>query len=758
MVTECSLDWLDSQGLLENAICINGSNTLPPVTDRDSGIVYKNEYCAVCNDVTNILPWVYRFECPDCAGENIDLIKSRCPDRLHLIQEIIETDCVTCGFSPPSSGPPARPCFPDSFINSKCLSQSKLEYKTGIGWEMDEYTSIATQCYFGPIQPVALCQDTFFKNQYCAICNGHSPHCLSCPHSSDVISQQYSKDCPVILGCSISIENECDDLTSNRTSRFVRSSPKMSEPIQQYSRESRNRRNENSSEMVCEDSCLVNIPPNIPSSFTVILDVTGSSLGISSSVISTNITIACPEDEVFNPFTHTCRATICPEGFASTKGSCSVQRETTNSNQSNNSNHSVSILCEGYLITLNDSEYELIRNDSLNFGGEMYKILGYYNDLPVICTNFSENGTLVQNTTFNRYSYSVVGVVLTYVGCSLSVIGSAIVLLTYTLFKELRTLPGKILMNVSATILANCLFLTIGVPVASAVEKDGLCEAAAIFLHWLVLSQFFWMSVMSFDLLRLMYRSAKYRPIEKGATANKIFSFYFSIGWGIPLIITAISVILNYTTSAIGYGVDGFCWISDILSFFIVFLIPIILTLLLNTVAFIILLVLLFRASRIQARLKKHKNTSYLRVSICIFSVTGLTWIFGFVAILADNNWAWYVFIILTSTQGLIICVAFVCTKKVGHLYKDELSKPLSHLTSLMSSSRERDGHFTSYLSGSKHVGKICEQEETIPTEMSNRLKTSPQLTLFKIEFVNKKEFETNVIPEQCGETSSTFL
>ena len=71
-------------------------------------------------------------------------------------------------------------------------------------------------------------------------------------------------------------------------------------------------------------------------------------------------------------------------------------------------------------------------------------------------------------------------VVLTYVGCTFSVVGSAIVLLTYTLFKELRTLPGKILMNVTATILANCLFLMIGVPVASAVEKDGLCEAAAL--------------------------------------------------------------------------------------------------------------------------------------------------------------------------------------------------------------------------------------------------------------------------------------
>ena len=68
-------------------------------------------------------------------------------------------------------------------------------------------------------------------------------------------------------------------------------------------------------------------------------------------------------------------------------------------------------------------------------------------------------------------------------------------------------------MNVTATILANCLFLMIGVTVASAVEKDGLCEAEAISFHWLVLFQFFWMSVINFELLDIMYRSAKYRPI-----------------------------------------------------------------------------------------------------------------------------------------------------------------------------------------------------------------------------------------------------
>ena len=44
----------------------------------------------------------------------------------------------------------------DSLINSKCLSQNKLEAETGISWEMEEYMSIAIQWHSGPVQPVAL--------------------------------------------------------------------------------------------------------------------------------------------------------------------------------------------------------------------------------------------------------------------------------------------------------------------------------------------------------------------------------------------------------------------------------------------------------------------------------------------------------------------------------------------------------------------------------------------------------------------------
>ena len=267
------------------------------------------------------------------------------------------------------------------------------------------------------------------------------------------------------------------------------------------------------------------------------------------------------------------------------------------------------------------------------------------------------------------YSYPPILSVLTYVGCSLSVVGCVAVLLTYSLFRELRTLPGQILMNLASTILATCLFLLVGIPIAVVAEKDELCEATAMLLHWLMLSQFSWMNIMSFELLRTFYRASRLYPVEDKATKNKIFLLYLLIGWGIPILILMVSLLVNFTTDMIQYGRDGFCWIGHVPSFYVAFLAPVALSIVFNGITFVITFCSLYKASRDQAKLKKEQNTSYLCIYLSVFS-TGLTWIFGFLAILIGDDWAWYAFIILTSTQGLVICTAFIFTQKIGGLYK----------------------------------------------------------------------------------------
>jgi len=198
------------------------------------------------------------------------------------------------------------------------------------------------------------------------------------------------------------------------------------------------------------------------------------------------------------------------------------------------------------------------------------------------------------------------------------------------------------------------------------------------------------MSIMSFELLRTLYRASRLHAVEDKSRRNKILLLYLLIGWGIPLVLTLITVIVNYATDVIQYGRDGFCWIGHVPSFYVVFVAPVALSIVFNGITFVITFSLLFKASRAQAKLKKQQNTSYLRVSLSAFSITGLTWIFGFLAIIVRDDWAWYAYIILTSTQGLVIAIAFIFTQKVGGLYKKLLIHEFQPVTSSKSKTKQR--------------------------------------------------------------------
>ena len=182
------------------------------------------------------------------------------------------------------------------------------------------------------------------------------------------------------------------------------------------------------------------------------------------------------------------------------------------------------------------------------------------------------------------------------------------------------------------------------------------------------------MSVMSFEVVRKFYQ-AKKLIMDSKENKLRLLIIYVLIGWGLPLLVTTVSIIVNFTTSGLVlYGVLadgslGSCWINHLESALIAFVVPLVLSLSFNLVMFIVVIVYNIMASRSQAKLKKAENIPFFRVTLAVFSVTGLTWIFGFIAILAGASWAWYFFIVLNSTQGFVIFVAFLFKKKILKLY-----------------------------------------------------------------------------------------
>ena len=396
-------------------------------------------------------------------------------------------------------------------------------------------------------------------------------------------------------------------------------------------------------------------------SFTTFLDVTGT--GSTNVPIVLNTRVYCKFNEVFDKGTRQCRARFSP--------TISIVNFTL---QPDN----ISINCTAP-IALNSSEYEEgENNDTLTYEGEVYKIITHDSQgRPIICTNFTRSGIVPMNET--REMPPLVFIVLTYITSSLSIIGSIAILLTYSIFKELRSLPSKILMNLASAFLAGDLLILLYNIIASSFASIPLEGTAttAILLHFFMLSRFSWMNLMAFETCRVFSLAVKLQSDISKKSKRILLLIYLLIGWGLPLAITVITIIVNYTTDGLvlygetSNGSAGRPWINHHASAAVVFLTPAVLALLFNGAAFITVVVLLCKSA--QSNQTKGKSIAkywkHIRISGALFTVLGVSWVLGLFALLPALRWAWYPFIIFSASQALWIALTFLLTEKIIKLY-----------------------------------------------------------------------------------------
>ena len=196
----------------------------------------------------------------------------------------------------------------------------------------------------------------------------------------------------------------------------------------------------------------------------------------------------CNEGFVYDPFVDMCR-----EAFHK------VLLATNSSLNSTNSTMDSIMLNCSFFIRLNSSKTTLYPNGTLwvplyktEYNQTEYFVNGSY---VFVCTDFTSNYS--RRDTMWSYVISPLQI-LTYVGCSVSVLSLLILVVIYGIFKELRTLPGKNLINLSLAMIFYHIFL-FG---AGSRANQALCTMIAILLQYFLLSSFAWMSVMAFDVAK----------------------------------------------------------------------------------------------------------------------------------------------------------------------------------------------------------------------------------------------------------------
>ncbi|XP_072558698.1 adhesion G-protein coupled receptor G6 isoform X5 [Paramormyrops kingsleyae] len=253
---------------------------------------------------------------------------------------------------------------------------------------------------------------------------------------------------------------------------------------------------------------------------------------------------------------------------------------------------------------------------------------------------------------------------ISYIGCGISAICSAVTLFTYIAFEKLRRdYPSKILMNLSTSLLLLNMVFILDSWLAP-LKADGLCISMAAFLHFFLLTTFTWMGLESIHMYIALVK------VFNTYIRRYILKFCL-VGWGLPaaIVVIVVSVDRNFY-GKLNYQKDNgedssqFCWVKDPVVFYVTCVGYFSVIFLMNVAMFIVVMIQICgRNGKRSNRTLREEVLRNLRSAVSLTFLLGMTWGFAFFAWGPVQLAFLYLFCIFNSLQGLFIFI-FHCALK----------------------------------------------------------------------------------------------
>ena len=265
---------------------------------------------------------------------------------------------------------------------------------------------------------------------------------------------------------------------------------------------------------------------------------------------------------------------------------------------------------------------------------------------------------------------------ITFISFLLSILFLMFLLVTYILFSQLRTLPGKNLMNFAATLLFFMIFWLPSNFTEVRADKPS-CKAIAALEHYFLIASFVGMSVIAFHTCKVFARKLPAPKMSVGHE-QKLFCMYLASVWILPGVFVAICLVLDdQDVVKLGYGESEICWLTDKNAYTYFVAIPVAVMLLFNIIAFIVTAVYLRKhGQNTAAKQASGHRRSNLSIYVKLSTLMGFAWLFGLLALVITTTTVfWYFFVIFTSLQGVFVALAFVVNEKTFNLYRQSYKK-----------------------------------------------------------------------------------
>lgn len=254
--------------------------------------------------------------------------------------------------------------------------------------------------------------------------------------------------------------------------------------------------------------------------------------------------------------------------------------------------------------------------------------------------------------------------IITLIGSFLSLLGIVGIWITATVFESWRKKTGtKVLLQLSISIALPLILIIIfnlesNIIVEShktfTVPKNmvALCVGLGALFHYSVLANFMWM------LITAILQFIRYVRVLGVLRPSRFVIKLTLIAWGFP-IIPVIAVLLadymNYVPNP--SSSRSFCYPSG-LYLILGVIVPVCMILLVNVILFILVIKSISKSTNMRAT-DRSLVCAQFRLSIFLFFLLGLTWIFGVASFSGNLHWS-YLFCLTSTMQGFVLFIYFV--------------------------------------------------------------------------------------------------
>jgi 7 transmembrane receptor (Secretin family) len=246
--------------------------------------------------------------------------------------------------------------------------------------------------------------------------------------------------------------------------------------------------------------------------------------------------------------------------------------------------------------------------------------------------------------------------VMTDVLMIISIVGAFLTILTFAVFKDIRTYPIKLIMYLCTCIIMGFTFFLTAFN--DSVRESDFCIGAAVLTHFFFIANFCWTFCIAFNFYQMIVR--------RNRESQLLEKWYHLFSWGLP------SILVTATGATSSYGdVNGsVCYIDDDLARFLAFFLPGLIILSANSILFFFIGREIHETLSGAPKSDQRNKKKEFRVYLSIFISIGLSWIFGYLMFIIPDKTAATVFLVLfsitTPLQGFLVFGSYCINKKVA--------------------------------------------------------------------------------------------